>query len=82
MIRPFQHNDKWILAYNVREVDSSGIRGTLSRSAERVRMTFDKCWTGEKWASTVNFAMMFDTRELAEDHLSEHNSEMVDALGK
>jgi hypothetical protein len=44
------HAGKWIIARNFKMIDCNGMRGTLSRSASRVRETFDS-WTGgrQEW---------------------------------
>ena len=80
MITAYAYDDKWILAHDVYNVNTGGFHAPRSHRAERTVSTFEKCWSGEKWASLGHFTKTFDSEELAQEYLSAHQSEMLDAL--
>src|SRR5690349_13186671 len=70
--RPMQvhcENGQWLIGRNFKQIDAGGMSGSLSRSANRVRTTFES-WTGDRWVISRPMALVFTTREEAEEYLA------------
>jgi hypothetical protein len=70
-MQPFfwEAKGKWIIALNVHELDVRGLSGARSRSHERVRMTFDKAWSGDRWVLPGAGFRTFDSEAESIGHI-------------
>ncbi|HEV3262860.1 MAG TPA: hypothetical protein VG013_38855 [Gemmataceae bacterium] len=82
MIEPFKpdNGNYWVIALNPQAIGTGGSGDARGRSTERLRRTFDRCWTGHEWAPQMLFAMRFDSRLAAQEYLAEHRRLMEAAL--
>lgn len=69
---------KFIIVLNLRTVESAGISGSRSRMGNRVRNTFDKVWTGDKWSLSRTHAHEFESRDAAEEYF-ELNRDVIES---
>jgi hypothetical protein len=74
-----QDDGRWVIARNFQQVDTGGIAGPRSQSANRVREIYD-CWTGERWWGQRYSAKTFATREEAQKYLDDNRERLEQAL--
>jgi hypothetical protein len=71
-----QEGQHWLIARNVQMLDMNGISGSRSRSANRVRRTYD-CWAGERWCGQTGMAKVFPTAEEARQYMEENLDRLI-----
>jgi hypothetical protein len=78
-IEPFPVNPtktKWVAAVNPSHIDSDGITGSRSHSAERSRLTAEGFWSesDKRWIYQHALALHFDSSEEAQAFIDQHSA--------
>jgi len=74
VISTFLHQGRFAIVTNARFVPGPGNRVKTGAFA------FDQCWTGIAWGELIATAMIFDTRDKAQDYLTQHQERLRTSL--
>ena len=74
VISTFLHQGRFAIVTNARFVPGPGNRVKTGAFA------FDQCWTGIGWSELIATAMIFDTRDQAQDYLTHHQERLRTCL--
>jgi len=80
MISAFLEGGKWMVVKNLHLLDMNGNSGSLSPSSNRVRMVYDACWSGERWAFQRHFGMDFGSEEKANEFIQANYDRFLESF--
>jgi len=78
MFEVYNNRGKYILVTNLHQVDYDVTSEDAIRTGP-LQMTFDTCWDGNRWVYTHSLAMVFPSREKANEYLTANLERMRNA---